>query len=407
MILFSFLYNVAIRLYYFVALIASLYSDKAKLWVEGRNNQKIITISQKSVWFHCASLGEFEQAKPLIEKLKNSLPNHVFVLTFFSPSGYEVKKNYKLVDYVYYLPIDTKKNANDFINKINPELVFFVKYELWDNYLSVLKAKNISTFLFSANFRENQIFFKSYGVFFKEMLFKFNHIFVQNEKSLNLLNSIDINHCSIANDTRFDTVISTRNNKAQISEIEKFINNEPCIVIGSSWLKDELIWIRSLYSFSKYKIIIAPHVVTPKRITQLQEIFKDAVLHSKLKEIDFDKRILIIDSVGKLTQIYQYATITYIGGGFDSSIHNILEPAVFGVPILFGKNFIKSQEAIDLIEMGGAFSVKNSESLKEKTHYLETGNNTKISGEIAEKYVYANANGSEQLIEKLKELKVL
>lgn len=403
----EFLYNIFIHLYGFGLKLASTFNLKANLWFYGRKNQKIITLSEKSIWFHCASLGEFEQARPLIEKFRNDMPDRKLVLTFFSSSGYEVRKNYKGVDYVYYLPLDTTTNARDFMNAVNPSLAIFIKYEFWHNYLKILNQNSVPTLLVAANFRENQIFFKSYGFFFKEILRKFSHIFVQNEKSLKLLNGLKLKNVSIAFDTRFDTVVSNKNKALSFPEVEKFINGQKCIVIGSSWLKDEEIFAEIYPEISKYKLIIVPHEVNQKRIAEIADLFPENILLSEFSVDDTKQKVMIVDSIGKLTSLYRYADLAYIGGGFGVSIHNVLEAAVYGIPVLFGVNYQKSQEAIDLLNMKAARSIRNSEELKESVDFYSENKNKVNAGSICIDYVNSNTGGTDVVFHKIEELNLL
>lgn len=391
-----FIYNVAIYSYYFGILFTSLFNKKAALWVNGRK-QNIEKIESKNIWFHVASLGEFEQAKPLIKKLKKTYPEFKIVLTFFSPSGYEVQKNNTLADLVYYFPLDTQKNAQEFIKKIKPKMVFFIKYEFWFHYLNQLKKHKIPTFLVAGIFRENQIFFKQLNTIFKEMLFNFTHFFVQNALSKKLLKNIDIKNVSIVEDTRFDTVFNNFENAKTFKEIESFIGNEKCVVIGSSWLKDELIWSKIIPNYPKYKFIIAPHEVNKTRIDELKSTFKNCALHSEI-ENNKATQVLIIDSIGKLSSLYQYSHISYVGGGFNVSVHNILEPAIFGAPIIFGPNHKKSQEALDLIQLGSAFEIADEKSLHKTFKNLNDLDKNRTCIEINKTYVKQRIGGSNKII---------
>lgn len=403
----EFLYNLIIHVYGLVIQVVAIINPKAKLWVEGRKKQKIIVLKDKSIWFHCASLGEFEQARPLIEKFRNEMPDRKLVLTFFSPSGYEVRKNYKGVDYVYYLPLDTPLNARDFIDAVNPSLAIFIKYEFWHNYLKILNQNSVPSLLVAANFREDQIFFKSYGFFFKEMLHKFSYIFVQNEKSLKLLNQLNLRNVSIASDTRFDTVISNKNKALSFPEVQQFINGQKCIVIGSSWLKDEELFAEIFSKISEYKLIIAPHEVTMKRIAEIVDLFPENVLLSEFSVDDAKQKVLIVDSIGKLTSLYRYADLAYVGGGFGVSIHNVLEAAVFGIPVLFGENYQKSQEAIDLLNLKGARSISNSGELKNSIELFSDNRIKENAGKVCIDYVQSHTGGTDVVFKKIEDLNLL
>lgn len=365
----AFLYNIGIRLYYFAIIVASISNQKARLWLKGRKNifKKLTTIFAKRpnvIWFHCASLGEFEQGRPLMEELKKTHPNSKILLTFFSPSGYEVRRDYEGADYIFYLPIDTARNAKHFISLVNPKIAVFVKYEFWFNYQSALKKNNIPLFVVSANFRSNQHFFKWYGGWFRKNLKNFTHLFVQNEHSKSLLAKANINNITVSGDTRFDRVASITKQVKPFPLIEKFCNGQKVLIAGSSWKPDEDILIPFINANSNsFKYIIAPHEVHIEHVETICNSLKaEYVLYSSLKEENAQSaRILIIDSIGILSHVYQYGYITYIGGGFGKSIHNILEPATFGMPIVFGPNHTKFAEAIELKKLKGAFSINNSE----------------------------------------------
>jgi 3-deoxy-D-manno-octulosonic-acid transferase len=402
-ILQQFLYNFGISLYFFAIKIASLFSPKAEKWIAGRE-QEIPVINGRNIWFHCASLGEFEQARPLIEYFHQNHSEFKIIISFFSPSGYEVRKNYSKAHLVCYLPIDTKKNAEAFIEKINPELAFFIKYEFWIQHINALHRKKTPVFLVAGIFRKNQIFFKFYDQLFKSTLKKFSHLFVQNEHSVDLLESIGISSASIANDLRFDTVISNKVNSMTFPEIEAFLQNKKCIVIGSSWKKDELVWQNIIQENSEYKFIIAPHDVNENRISELQNTFPEiSVLHSALTPDDSGKKVLIVDSIGKLTSIYAYAHIAYIGGGFGASIHNILEAAVYQTPVVFGPHYHKMQEAIDLINLNGALCIRNEAELKNALLKLQNPDLYAIAASAAGNYVMGNSGGTETVVKFLRE----
>ncbi|MGB1247465.1 MAG: 3-deoxy-D-manno-octulosonic acid transferase [Chitinophagales bacterium] len=386
------IYNLGIRLYYAFIWIASFFNEKAKHFINGRK-KKIEQTTGKVAWFHCASLGEFEQAVPLINLLKKKDSNYKIVLTFFSPSGYEVKKNTALADVVYYLPIDTKKNAKEWIKKINPNLVFFVKYEFWWHYLNELNKQEIPAYLVSSIFRKEQIFFKFYGHLFRKMLEKFSHIFVQDDKSAQLLSSISIKNTTIAFDTRFDQVKSNAINANKFPAIENFINEKPCIVVGSSWLKDEILFKELLSKLSHYKIIIAPHDINTQRLKELKTNFSKAIFYSEIEK-HTNEQVLIIDNYGMLTSLYQYADIAYIGGAFGVSVHNVLEAAVYGVPLIFGANYHKSKEAIDLIKLKAAHTVKDSNSLFDSIQHFNDKRHRESAIKTTQSYIDTRLGGT-------------
>ncbi|MCD4747617.1 MAG: 3-deoxy-D-manno-octulosonic acid transferase [Bacteroidales bacterium] len=374
----SFAYNIAIYLYLFIIYISGIFNKKAKQWIFGRKKlfEKIRTTidpHEKIAWFHCASLGEFEQGRPIIEGYRQEHPEYKILLTFFSPSGYEIRKNYKGADYIFYLPIDTKSNARKFISLVKPDLVFFIKYEFWFNYINILHQKKIPVFIVSAIFRPDQYFFKWYGWWFRKMLNKISYIFVQNPDSLKLLNSIGITHTSVSGDTRFDRVFAVAQQKKSFPIIEQFKENKNIFLSGSTWPSDEnLIFTLIEKNFTNLKFIIAPHETNIERINLLlKKINRKAIKYSEAKADNIKNAdVLIIDSIGILSHLYQYSAIAYIGGGFGKGIHNILEAATFGKPVIFGTNYHKFQEAKDLIKSEGAFSINNSNELINKSKEL-------------------------------------
>lgn len=355
----------------------------------------------KVAWFHCASLGEFEQGRPLIEEVKKQFPEYKILLSFYSPSGYESKKDYALADYVVYLPNDTKSNAKKFVKKVNPDLIFFIKYEFWYNYISALKGRRL--FQVSLILRQNQYFFSWYGKWFAKQLKNFEHFFVQNQQTANLLNKIGYKNVTISGDTRFDRVMTIANNAKSFTEIEKFCEgNQKIILAGSSWLADEKI-IQQAVKNLEIKLIIAPHVVGENHINEIQQLFPEAILYSELANNDKKSNILIINCIGILSNLYQYCDIAYIGGGFGVGIHNTLEAATFGKPICFGTNYHKFQEAIDLINLKAAYSISNQEELKQVLETLL--NNEKIynqSAEASKDYVKTKIGACKKIIEHLK-----
>jgi len=320
----------------------------------------------KIIWFHCSSLGEFEQGRPVIEKLKSQNPGLKFLLTFFSPSGYEIRKDYKGVDWVFYLPLDSKKNAKTFFDIVNLALAVFVKYDYWYYYLNECKKRKIPLLLISGIFRKEQPFFKWYGNLHRSMLNCFTHFFVQDKESLQLLQSININNATVAGDTRFDRVSEIAENFTPIEAIEKFCSGLPVLVAGSTWSEDEKLIKDATANFPNLKIIIAPHEIHKEHIDQLKSFFPDAVLYSQLRVQSPEAIIsdhLIIDNIGMLSKLYHYSTIAYVGGGFNKGIHNTIEAAVYGNPVLFGPNYKKFKEAIGLIENGGGICITSSNEL--------------------------------------------
>ena len=340
-----------------------------KLGVSGRKEtfnilKSKVSSTDKTIWFHCASLGEYEQGLPVFEDIRKHYPNFKIVLSFFSPSGFEIRKNTPIADVVVYLPLDTKKNAQTFVDLVHPELVLFVKYEIWPNYLKVLKSKGIETLLISALFRKEQIHFKWHGGLMRNALSKFEHIFVQDKASKTLLESINLNNVSVSGDTRFDRVSNQLKVDNNISGIENFKGGSICVVCGSTWPEDERLLTEYINTYKRYntKFIIAPHNIKNKQIEQLQnQLHVKSILYSEVVIKDISKyNILIIDCIGLLSKIYSYADVAYVGGAVGKTgLHNILEPAVFGVPIVIGENHGKFPEARALKTLGGLISIKN------------------------------------------------
>ena len=369
-----FLYNLIVVFASNVLKVIALFSPKIRLFVAGRKSvfetlTEKINPSDKTIWFHAASLGEYEQGLPVIEKIKTAFPNHKIVLTFFSPSGYEVRKNNTVVDATVYLPLDTKNNAQQFLKLVHPEMVFFIKYEYWPNYLNELKKQNTKTYLISGIFRKNQMFFKWYGGFYRNALKTFDYFFVQNESSKKLLQSIGYNNVKISGDTRFDRVVAILERDNSLDFIDQFKNDTTTIVVGSSWPKDEILLVNYINQTNeKVKFIIAPHNIKSEQIQELQKsITRKSVLFSEKSTknlAEFD--VFIIDTIGILTKIYSYADIAYVGGGFGNpGVHNILEPATFGVPIVIGPNFSHFAEATALVNMEGCVSISTQIELNE------------------------------------------
>lgn len=386
-----FLYNIILVFASQVVKILALFSPKIKLFVDGRKEvfptlQSKIDSKDKTIWFHAASLGEYEQGLPVIEKIKIQYPNHKIVVTFFSPSGYEVRKNNTVADVTVYLPLDTKSNAKKFIDSIHPEMVFFIKYEYWPNYLNELKKLQIKTYLISGIFREKQAFFKGYGGFYRNALKTFDYFFVQNDSSKKLLQSIDFNNVKVSGDTRFDRVVSILERDNSLDFIEDFIKSSSTalgvtkptiVVIGSSWPKDENLLVDYINnSDDTVKFIIAPHNIHKTEIVNLQSLikkktllFSDVQSGRDLSLNDYD--IFIIDTIGILTKIYSYADIAYVGGGFGNpGVHNILEPATFGVPIVIGPNYSHFAEATALVNQQGCISISNQNELNDAFNLL-------------------------------------
>ncbi len=379
-----------------------------KLFVNGRKStfQTItskINPSDKVIWIHCASLGEFEQGRPIIDNFKFQFPNYKIVLTFFSPSGYEIRKNYEGADVIVYLPMDTPQKVRKFVNVVHPELAIFVKYEFWPNYLKHLRNKNIKTILVSGIFRENQAFFKSNFAWYRNQLKAFSHFFVQDDTSVTLLQNIGFQNVSQSGDTRFDRVSQLVSQKKDIPFLKEFAQEAHVLVAGSTWSPDETILIPYINQTQnlKSKFIIAPHNIHLADIEKLKAgIHKNVVLYSQINiQNAFETQVLIIDSIGLLSAAYAYAQVAYVGGGFGSGIHNVLEPATYGIPILIGPKYQKFKEAVDLIRLGGCVEIKNEFDLTQTLDLLAQNQNiTKTKGQVSKLYVMNNMGASEKIL---------
>jgi 3-deoxy-D-manno-octulosonic-acid transferase len=406
-----FLYNLFVIFAGFCIKILAVFNSKIRLFVDGRQPvfatlQAKVSSQDKTIWFHAASLGEYEQGLPLMEKMKLIYPNHKIILTFFSPSGYEVRKNNTVADVTVYLPLDTKSNAEKFIELVHPEMVFFIKYEYWPNYLKVLKNKAIATYLISGVFRENQLFFKWYGGFYRKALDSFEHFFVQNSTSKDLLFQLGKSNVTVSGDTRFDRVAAILEKDNHLDFISEFKNNQLAIVVGSSWPKDEKILVDYINSTKHpVKFIIAPHNIKSDQIQELQKsITKKTVLFSKkegknLSEFD----VFIIDTIGILTKIYSEADIAYVGGGFGNpGVHNILEPATFGVPIVLGPNYSHFSEATALVNMGGCDVFSNEKELKETfDNLIQNKDIREEKGHICSTFVKMNTGALDTILKNI------
>ncbi|MBP4136612.1 3-deoxy-D-manno-octulosonic acid transferase [Flavobacterium geliluteum] len=403
-----FLYNLVVSIASFFLKIIALFSPKIKLFVEGRKNvfavlEQKINPSDRTIWFHTASLGEYEQGLPVIEKIKEKHPSHKIIITFFSPSGYEVRKNNTVADVTVYLPLDTKNNANKFLKLVHPEMVFFIKYEFWLNYLNELKKLKAPTYLISGIFRDNQMFFKWYGGFYRKALETFTYFFVQNQSSKEKIEAIGFHNVIISGDTRFDRVAAILERDNHVDFIAAFTNNKPTVIIGSSWPKDETLLIEYINQAPKnIKFIIAPHNIKTEQIANLKaQITKSTVLFSDKENKNLaDYTVFIIDTVGLLTKIYSYGTIAYVGGGFGNpGIHNILEPATFGIPIVIGPNYSNFAEAVQLVAIGGCMVIANKEELNSTFDRLLTDESfLKEKGTICKSYIQDNKGATDCIL---------
>ncbi|MCJ7446480.1 MAG: 3-deoxy-D-manno-octulosonic acid transferase [Bacteroidales bacterium] len=401
------MYNLGIIIYTALAHLISPFNKKARLYIKGRigwekNLAEKINHGDKYIWIHCASLGEFEQGRPVIEKVKKEMPHFKIILTFFSPSGYEIRKNYQLADIICYLPYDTPGNAEKFISLIDPGLVIFVKYEFWYNYISVLKRKNIPLYLISGIFRKEQQFFKWYGSFFRQILKMFSRIFVQDMRSFDLLRGIGIENVSLAGDTRFDRVMQIAGNAKDIIQIERFRGEEKLFLAGSSWKQDEEIISQYINRYpDKMKWVFAPHEIDINNIERLEKLIRiKHVRFSQFSEDFTDARVMIIDNIGMLSSAYRYAYIAAVGGGFGKGIHNILEPACWGIPVLFGPNHEKFREAADLLSIGGAKSFNSYDSFKDALDiFLDNKILYSQAAEAAGDYVKENTGATGKIMQ--------
>lgn len=400
--------------------LAALFHPKASKWVKGRQglieklNSDIPALkgARPVVWFHAASLGEFEQGRPVMEAFRKQFPDYFILLTFFSPSGYEVRKNYDGADYVCYLPADTKRNAREFIDIFKPEIAFFIKYEFWYNYLSELKKRSAVIISFSAIFRKEQLFFKWYGGFYLKTLTLFDHLFVQNDESVRLLGSKGIHQTTHNGDTRFDRVLEIAENKRSLPEIAAFVAEAPCLIVGSAWEEDMqkviIPYLNGIPDHIRLKVIIAPHEISEGAISKWSSQLKmDCLSYSDYKASGFqDKTIssvdcLFIDNIGMLSSLYQYGHAAFIGGAFGSGLHNILEAVTYEIPVFFGsEKYEKFQEAVDLINIGGAVAVRNEVEFGTAFNgLLENRQLLKSKGQIAFNYIRQNAGAVSPIME--------
>jgi 3-deoxy-D-manno-octulosonic-acid transferase len=395
------LYNFAIFFYGLLIGIASLFDHKAKLFLKGRKDifpliKSKLSPGSKSIWFHFASLGEFEQGRPVLEKLKSIYPEKDIIITFFSPSGYEIRKNYALAHAVFYLPLDTASNAKRFIQMIDPEIVIFTKYEFWYHYFKVLHDRKTPLLLISGIFRPGQAFFKWYGGFSRETLKFVTHFFVQNEESVDLLKSIEVNNVTLSGDTRFDRVAEHAKLVGRNQLIERFTSSSPVLIAGSTWSPDESLISAFMIEHAEWKLILAPHEIGTAHIEQIEKLFPRSVRYSELeRQPASPASVLIIDNIGLLSSLYQYGSVCYIGGGFGVGIHNTLEAAAFGMPIIFGPNYGKFQEAKDLIKLGAAKSVGNPDELQEAFNAYSANLNI---GQKAKSYVNEKKGATAQIV---------
>ena len=403
-------YGIAIFSYNLAIHLVALFNKKASLWVRGRKNiwtkiEKTVNPDDRPVWFHCASLGEFEQGRPVIEEYKKRKPDARILITFFSPSGYQIRKDYTGADYVFYLPLDLARNVKRFLKLVNPEFVVFVKYEFWYNYLYQLWLRKIPVFLISANFRRDQWFFKWYGKSFRKILGTFKHIFVQNKTSEDILIENGFERITLSGDTRFDRVHQIVNDRKEIPEAEEFKQDKLLMVAGSTWKEDEAILIKYINMDKRgLKWIIAPHEIDLPHIARIEEMLKKpSIRFSDIQDRDVSfADVLIIDNIGMLSSLYAYGDLSWVGGGFGRGIHNILEPATFGIPVFFGPNHKKFKEAVDLVKLKGAFVINSYEEFMNCFNPLiDSPELRKITGKINSDFIHINIGAKDKIVDNL------
>ena len=404
------LYNFAAHITYAILSVYGMFNHKIGLFVKGRKETfdklSVLKKDDQVIWIHAASLGEFEQARPIIEELKQTHSTYKIVVTFFSPSGYEIRKNYELAEVVCYLPFDTKGRVQKFLKLTNPKLAILVKYEFWPNLLAELKKQEITTILVSGIFRNTQQFFKSSGGWMRKALDTFDHFFLQNEASQKLLESIDLTNTSVSGDTRFDRVVRILEQDNSLDFIEEFINGKYTVIAGSTWPQDEELLANYINTSQDEKFVIAPHNMNLKEISDLKESIEKKVILFSEKEhqtlADFD--VMIVDTIGLLTKIYSYADAVYVGGAFKTGLHNILEPATFGVPIVIGPEYSKFKEAVDLVALKGCISINNQDKFSSIFNQLKTDEDfRKETGEINQNYIQQNKGATKKIMEYINE----
>ena len=407
-------YNIVIKAYFLLVLLFSIFNQKAKFWISGRKKwqekYKVKPTTSK-VWFHFASLGEFEQGKPLLQYFKNNYPAKEIIITFYSPSGYEVRKNTNLADYILYLPLDTPKNAKEFLDIFKPEIAFFNKYEYWYHFFKETRNQQIPLYITSAIFREKQIFFKFYGGFFREILSCVTHFYLQDQNSAQLLKSIGFNNYTITGDTRFDSVSQIAKNKKDFPEILKFKQENNLFIGGSTWPEDEELIAKFIKSYpSNWKFILAPHEISENKLVALEGLLNQkSIRYSKIDDhTDIAAlKILIIDNIGLLSSLYAYADIAFIGGGFGAGIHNTLEAAAWGLPVIFGPNYQKFDEAKSLIEKKAGFGISNFEELEQVlTNLIKDSGFRKTTGQLAKDFVEQNIGATQKIMQEVYKNKI-
>ena len=411
-------YHFGLWLYRLIVRLISPFHEKAACFTKGRNGlihriKEQVTCENPIVWFHCASLGEFEQGYPIMEGYRRTHPEHKIILTFFSPSGYEVKKDDRVADWIFYLPLDTRRNARRFLDAVKPAQAIFVKYEFWYNFLITLRKRNIPTYIVSATFHPSQPFFRWYGVFFRKMLRSFTLLFVQDQTSVTLLEQIDVTHVVVSGDTRFDRVLEQAQLPCIQPVIEAFctLNNgaatQTVCVAGSTWPRDETLLEHLLDVYKEVKLILVPHEVDNARILSVMDQFArfSPVRYSQLSNIEsipIYSKVMVVDTIGLLYQLYRFGSMAYVGGGFEDGIHNILEAAVYGMPVVFGPRYQKFIEAVELVGLGGGFSVKTPQGLAALVGgWLTLPQTCAEAGQICARYVQRQTGATERILSRL------
>lgn len=400
------LYNTAISLYSIGARLFALRDVKARKMVDGQSRtirylRKVINPDASYVWVHASSLGEFEQGRPMIEMIKERMPEKKILLTFFSPSGYEVRKNFPKVDAVCYLPFDRPKNVRMFLDAVNPEMAIFIKYEFWGNFLQELYRRNIPTYLISAIFRPSQSFFKRWGGMFRKMLRCYTHLYVQDKESAQLLAGIGVKNVTVSGDTRFDRVSDIMAHNVDILQAQAFVRGHSAVIVaGSTWMPDEDFLLPYFNTHKDTKLIIAPHEVSTERIAEIENRLERPSCRLSVASVDEASRVdcLIVDCYGKLSSLYRYGDIAYIGGGFGEGIHNINEAAVYNMPVVFGPNYAKFKEAKDLVARKGAFSFSDRKRFDAIIGMLvDDPDELASSGAVAGKYIKENLGATQRI----------
>lgn len=396
------LYNIFIFLYPLGIRIAALFNDKAKLWINGRKYQTIQDITGSPVWVHCASLGEFEQARPVIEKIKKDCPETKILLTFFSPSGYEYRKNYRYADWVKYLPMDGRRTAENFLRQVNPSIVFFVKYEYWFYYLREISKRSVPLVLISGIFRSDQPFFKWYGGLYRKMLSFFSFFFLQNTDSQNQLNQLGFQNAMVAGDTRFDRVAQVAEEASSSSKVEQFLSGSQAVIVaGSTWPEDDKVLSHLANANPGIKFIVAPHNIDEGRLAETALLYKRSVRYSAFTPGKSDAaNVLVVDNVGMLSSLYRYGKICFIGGGFGSDgVHNVLEAAVYGRPLIHGPEYRKYAEAVQLVVLGASFEVNTALDVEETVFdFLNNRQKYDAAAIAAHRYVQENKGASDEIV---------